>query len=85
MLRRLSDSSMEKLWQHWKTAREVRKNRSFIRMFWVHQDDLEKPYKTFQRAKIDTKHYTRGKRNQDHRIKAYGSKFVERDNAVMFC
>ena len=86
LVQRVSDIAMEKIYDHcWKNTREDRKNRSYIRQFWVHQDDMEKPYKTFLRPKGDTKHYTRRRGNQDYRIKSYGSKFVERDNAVMFC
>lgn len=86
LVERVSDDAMNKIFDHcWKNTREQRKNRSYIRMFWVHQDDMDKPYKTFLRPKGDTKHYTRRRGNQDYRIKSYGSKFVERDNAVLFC
>ena len=64
LVERVTDDAMNKIFDHcWKNTREHRKNRSYIRMFWVHQDDMDKPYKTFLRPKGDTKHYTRRRGN----------------------
>lgn len=71
----------------WLQTREARKQRSLIRMFWVYQDEVGGDnYKTFQRPKVDVKpHNTRKKCKPDEKIKSYGNKFIERDNAITFC
>lgn len=87
LAQRVSDETSDQLWEVWTTMREARKHRSFIRMFWVYQDEVGADnYKTFQRPKIDVKpHNTRKKCKPDEKIRAYGNKFLERDNAVTFC
>lgn len=87
LVERVTDAASDALWDVWFAMRESRKQRSLIRMFWVYQDEVGADnYKTFQRPKIDVKpHNTRKKCKPDEKIRSYGTKFVERDNAVTFC
>ena len=84
---RVTEAACARLWEVWLETRESRKHRSLIRMFWVYHDEVGGDnYKTFQRPKIDVKpHNTRKKCKPDEKIKTYGNKFIERDNAVTFC
>jgi hypothetical protein len=45
---RVSDNVLREVYEIWKSQREVRKNRSFIRFFWQYQDSVgEDNYATF--------------------------------------
>ena len=68
--------------------RDSRSQRSMIRMFWVYQDEIGvNDIKTFQRPANKTfgMKLKKKKIKADEKIKTYGNKFIERDNAVTFC
>ena len=84
---RVSDLACDSLWELWFQMRESRRQRSLVRLFWCHAEEVGADnYRTFVRPKIDIKpHNLRKKCKPDEKIRAYGNKFIERDNAVTFC
>jgi len=69
----------------WKSQRENRKNRSYLRDFWYKKDGVESDeHHTFRNQEGKTKIHTRGF-NIKVKIKNYSDCFCERENAVEFC
>lgn len=70
----------------WKSQREQRKNRSFIRKFWRYQDSVgEDNYMTFKVTELGRSGIATRKNNIKQNINNYIGCFVERDNAVVLC
>lgn len=66
----------------WKTQREVRKNRPFIRDFWHYQEYVgEDNYPTFKIQEEKKGPSTRG--NIKQKMNIYAGIFIERENAVI--
>ncbi|MEC8428564.1 MAG: hypothetical protein VXZ35_09065 [Pseudomonadota bacterium] len=80
---RVSDDVMKKVYDIWKTQREKRSNRSFIRFFWHYQDNvnLDDNYATFQTTLANKKQNLRC--NIKTRMNSYAGMFIERENAVI--
>jgi len=73
---------MNQVYSIWKTQREDRKNRSFIRYFWHYQDSVgEDNYACFQTS--HPKNKTSLRCNIKARMNGYAGMFIERENAVV--
>ena len=72
---------MNAIYTHcWKSQREQRKNRSFIREFWCYQD--EDDYTPFKRIPSKQRMGTR-KTKDKQRIHNYHGCLIERENAII--
>lgn len=83
---RVSNQVIEQIFDFcWKSQREKRKNRSFIRKFWRYQDSVgEDNYITFKVLEEKDKINLRGD-NIKRKLNNYNGCFVERENAVLLC
>jgi hypothetical protein len=82
---RVEDKVMIQIYDHcWKSQRENRNNRPFIRDFWHYQESVGPDnYQTFKISEPKTRPNVRGHTRQ--KICNYKGAFQERSNAVKLC
>lgn len=82
---RVSDQAMGQIYDHcWKTQRELRANRSFIRLFWWYQDKVgDDNFPTFAQTTQKTRPCVRLKIQAQ--VNNYCNCFIERESSANLC
>lgn len=82
---RVTDHAMGQIYDHcWKGQRELRANRSFIRLFWWYQDKVgDDNFATFAQQAQKTRPCVRNKIH--NQVNNYCNCFIERESSAQLC